>query len=63
LALFIYFYVIIKKIMGKGDKRSKRGKVHIGTYGVTRKRKQAKRARKEAAKKAAPKKAVKKAAK
>lgn len=48
--------------MGKGDKRSKRGKIHIGTYGVKRKRKAA--AKKAAgAKKAAPKKAAKKAAK
>lgn len=25
--------------MGKGDKRSKRGKIHIGTFGRSRKRK------------------------
>ena len=52
--------------MGKGDQRSKRGKIHIGTHGVTRlrKKKSAKKATtKVAAKKAAPKKAAKKAAK
>lgn len=52
--------------MGKGDQRSKRGKIHIGTHGVTRlrKKKSAKKtAAKGAAKKAAPKKAAKKAAK
>ena len=27
--------------MGKGDKRSKRGKIHNGTYGVRRPKKQA----------------------
>lgn len=43
--------------MGKGDKKSKRGKIHIGTYGVKRRKKKA------AAKKAAPKKAAKKATK
>ena len=48
--------------MGKGDQRSKRGKIHIGTHGVTRLRKK-KSAKKTAAKKAAPKKAAKKAAK
>lgn len=48
--------------MGKGDAKSKRGKIHIGTYGVRRPRKKA--AKKGAAKsatKAAPKKAAKKA--
>ncbi len=52
--------------MGKGDKRSKRGKIHIGSYGVTRLRKKkatAKAAKTAAPKKAAPKKAAKKAAK
>ncbi len=53
--------------MGKGDQRSKRGKIHIGTHGVTRLRKK-KSAKKAAgatktAKKKAPKKAAKKAAK
>lgn len=48
--------------MGKGDKRSKRGKIHIGTYGRLRKRKKA-AAKKSTDKKAAPKKAAKKAAK
>ena len=54
--------------MGKGDKRTKRGKIHIGSTGVTRqKKKVVKKAaekaapKKEAAKKAAPKKAAKKA--
>jgi 30S ribosomal protein S31 len=46
--------------MGKGDKRSKRGKIHIGTFGRTRKRKPVKKA--GAAKKATNKKS-KKAAK
>ncbi|MGZ3885158.1 MAG: 30S ribosomal protein THX [Bacteroidia bacterium] len=64
LRLFFYFYNIIKSTMGKGDKRSKRGKIHIGTYGVKRKRKKAaKKSAKGAAKKAATKKAAKKAAK
>ena len=52
--------------MGKGDKRTKRGKIHIGSTGVTRlkKKKAAKKAAVKAApKKAAPKKATKKAAK
>ena len=40
--------------MGKGDKRSKRGKIHIGTYGNKRKRK---KAAKKVAKKATKKKA------
>lgn len=48
--------------MGKGDKRSKRGKIHIGTYGRLRKSKKAV-AKKAGAKKAAPKKAAKKTAK
>lgn len=53
--------------MGKGDKRTKRGKIHIGSTGVTRQKKKAvkksaaKAAPKKAAKKAAPKKAAKKA--
>lgn len=50
--------------MGKGDKRSKRGKIHIGSYGRTRPKKKAAKKAAAAAKKgkAAPKKA-KKAAK
>ena len=53
-----------KKIMGKGDKRSKRGKIQIGSFGVTRKRKKAKAATaKKTPKKATAKKAAKKAAK
>ena len=48
--------------MGKGDKKSKRGKIHIGSFGVKRPRKTAKKATpKKADKKAAPKKAAKKA--
>ena len=46
--------------MGKGDKRSKRGKIHIGSHGKTRPRKK-KSAKKVAAKKPAAKKAAKKA--
>lgn len=30
--------------MGKGDKRSKRGKIHNGSYGVRRRKKVAKKA-------------------
>ena len=49
--------------MGKGDQRSKRGKIHIGTHGVTRLRKK-KATEKEAGKAVATKKAAtKKAAK
>lgn len=50
--------------MGKGDQRSRRGKIAIGSFGRLRPRKKA--ATKTAAapaKKAAPKKAAKKAAK
>jgi 30S ribosomal protein S31 len=49
--------------MGKGDKKSKRGKIHIGSFGVKRPRKKAvsKVATAKKAKKAAPKKAAKKA--
>lgn len=47
--------------MGKGDKRTKRGKIHIGSTGVSRPKKSA--AAKKAAKKAsAPKKAAAKKA-
>lgn len=53
--------------MGKGDKKTKRGKIHIGSTGVSRPKKKA-AAKKSAANKAKaengePKKAVKKAAK
>jgi ribosomal small subunit protein bTHX len=41
--------------MGKGDKRTKRGKIHIGSTGVTRLKK--KKVVKKAAAKAEPKKA------
>ena len=50
--------------MGKGDKKSRKGKIAMGSYGVTRPRKKAKpaAAKKAApAKKTAPKKAAKKA--
>lgn len=66
MRLFFYFYTeLIKTTMGKGDKRSKRGKIHIGTYGRTRPKKKAAKKANAAAKKgkAAPKKAAKKAAK
>jgi ribosomal small subunit protein bTHX len=51
--------------MGKGEKRSKRGKIHIGTSGVSRpaRKKSTAAPAAEAPKKAAPKKAAKKAAK
>lgn len=51
--------------MGKGDKRSKRGKIHIGSTGVTRqkKKKVAKKAAAKAPAKAAKKAPAKKAAK
>jgi len=43
--------------MGKGDKKSKKGKINSGSYGVTRKRKKATAyVAKPKAKKAAPKK-------
>lgn len=50
-------------IMGKGDQRSKKGKIHIGTFGRLRPRKKAAAKKAAAAKKEAPKKAAKKAAK
>jgi 30S ribosomal protein S31 len=46
--------------MGKGDQRSKRGKIHIGSHGKTRPRKK-KSAKKTASKKAGAKKSAKKA--
>jgi ribosomal small subunit protein bTHX len=56
--------------MGKGDKKSRKGKIAMGSHGVTRPKKKSKSLaapKKEkvaaAAKKAAPKKAAKKAAK
>jgi 30S ribosomal protein S31 len=55
--------------MGKGDKKTRKGKIRLGSYGVTRPRKKtltkatAKPAAKKTAKAAAPKKAAKKAAK
>lgn len=48
--------------MGKGDQRSKRGKIAIGSFGRLRPRKKA-AAKKATPKKTAPKKAAKKAAK
>lgn len=62
----------IKTTMGKGDKKSRKGKIFMGSYGVSRPRKKAvsksaspKKIAKKAEKKAAvaPKKAAKKAAK
>ena len=54
--------------MGKGDKKTKRGKIHIGSTGVKRQKKKAVKnttakveSPAKAAKKAAPKKAAKKA--
>jgi 30S ribosomal protein S31 len=63
--IFLLLHPINQYTMGKGDKRSKRGKIHIGTYGRTRPKKKAAKKANAAAKKgkAAPKKAAKKAAK
>lgn len=52
--VYLYFNFNSKYIMGKGDQRSKKGKIHIGSYGRLRPRKKATAA-------AAPKKAAKKA--
>ncbi len=54
--------------MGKGDKKSRKGKISMGSYGVRRPRKKATsatsaKAAAPAKKAAAPKKAAKKAAK
>ena len=55
--------------MGKGDQRSRRGKIQVGSFGNLRPRKKARtitataKAEGAEAKKAAPKKAAKKAAK
>lgn len=49
--------------MGKGDQRSRRGKIQIGSFGRLRPRKKAIKATAAVEKKAAPKKAAKKAAK
>jgi ribosomal small subunit protein bTHX len=47
--------------MGKGDKKTKKGKIHIGSYGVKRPRKAKKKAATaKKAKKASAKKAAKK---
>ena len=48
--------------MGKGDKKTKRGKIHIGSFGVKRKRKAAKKTAAAKPKKAAAAKPAKKAA-
>jgi ribosomal small subunit protein bTHX len=58
-----YFLLLSLKtrIMGKGDKKTKKGKRHIGSTGVVRPKK-TKAVKKAAPKKAAPKKAAKKAA-
>ncbi len=58
LSYCFYFYIKLKtQIMGKGDKRSKRGKIHIGTFGRLRPRKKKSAAKSTA--KAAPKKTKK----
>lgn len=50
--------------MGKGDQKSRRGKIHIGSFGNLRPRKKAKPTTAAATgEKAAPKKTAKKAAK
>lgn len=49
--------------MGKGDQRSKRGKIAIGSFGRLRPRKKATTTTTATKAKAAPKKAAKKAAK
>lgn len=49
--------------MGKGDQRSKRGKIAVGSFGRLRPRKKATTATAATKAKAAPKKAAKKAAK
>jgi len=49
--------------MGKGDKRSKRGKIRLGSYGNTRKRKKTKKHGASAVTAAPKKVAVKKPAK
>lgn len=50
-------------IMGKGDQRSRRGKIQVGSFGNLRPRKKASAKTATTAAKAAPKKAAKKAAK
>jgi 30S ribosomal protein S31 len=49
--------------MGKGDKKSRRGKIHIGTYGVKRPRNKAKSASAAAPAKKEGKKSASKASK
>lgn len=49
--------------MGKGDQRSRRGKIQVGSFGNLRPRKKAASKKATATTKAAPKKAAKKAAK
>ena len=44
--------------MGKGDKRSKRGKIRIGSYGNSRRKRKAKQALAATAAAPAPKKAA-----
>ncbi len=54
LVLRVYLsgtHLSLLRIMGKGDKRSRKGKIYRGTYGKRRPRKP-KRAAKKAAKKA-----------
>jgi 30S ribosomal protein S31 len=68
LCVLIYFSIFTLKlieIMGKGDKKTKRGKRHIGTHGVSRPKLKKSAAKKPATKAKAPakKKAAKKSAK
>jgi len=62
LDIFLYFYPNKNLKMGKGDKKTKKGKRHIGSTGVKRPKKK-KAAKKSTKKKEAPKKAAKKSAK
>jgi len=52
----IILFLKEKTIMGKGDKKTRRGKIWKGTYGVTRPRKVNKQSAEQPAKKASKKK-------
>ena len=52
----IILFLKVKTIMGKGDKKTRRGKIAKGTYGVTRPRSANKKVAGEPAKKASKKK-------
>lgn len=45
------FYIFQYNVMGKGDKKTKKGKLHIGSFGKHRPHKKKKEAPKEEAKK------------